>query len=353
MKHKILLLIVILQSIIYSCSTDSGVDISEEILELNKSELTLKVGEQETLSITKSPSTNETLTWTSNSKEIASVFHGVVTANQSGITTITATIGDISTNCIVTVPERTYELVWSDEFDGTELNSDNWSYEIGNGNWGWGNGEEQYYTDRPENIRVEDGFLTIEARKENFEGQKYTSARIITKNKQDFAYGKIETRIKVPSGTGTWPAFWMLGYGSWPRAGEIDIMEHVGYEPKSIHTALHTLTKNGGNGQNSLATQVLNENVTDEFHTITMEWVEEELFGYDRIHIYVDGVKTTTFGETAQLQESGDWPFNDQFYFILNLAIGGSWGGARGIDDTIFNNPVIYQIDYVRVYQFE
>ncbi|WP_194766333.1 family 16 glycosylhydrolase [Tamlana sp. I1] len=354
MRPKFIFLITLFLCAFNSCSGNSvEPDSTSDYLELNTNALAMNVGEEETLTIIQAPSTNETLVWTSDNQTIATVFNGFVTAHQSGTATITARLGDIETTCIVTVAERAYELVWSDEFEGTALNTDIWTYETGTGSWGWGNDEKQYYTDRPENIRVENGYLLIEARKEDYNGSAYTSARIKTANKKDFAYGKIEARLKVPSGRGTWAAFWMLGYGSWPRAGEIDIMEHVGYEPKIFHTALHTKNKNGMNGQNFHSNQELTENVADDFHIITMEWTEKEISGFDRIHIYVDGVKTKTFGETSQLQESDDWPFNDKFFFILNLAIGGQWGGAQGIDDSMFDNPVIYQVDYVKVYQLK
>lgn len=354
MKIKFILLITILQSLFYSCSessTDNGGTVSIVDLVLSDSELTMKVGDEVIVTVTDAPAVNETLVWTSDTEDVATVFNGIITARQSGTAIITASLGEFTATTTVTVAERTYQLVWSDEFDGTELNTDNWNYEV-NGNGG-GNNELQYYTDRPENIRVEEGRLIIEAKKEAYENRNYTSARITSSLKQDFAYGKMEARLKVPKGVGTWPAFWMLGYGSWPRAGEIDIMEHVGYDPTVFHTALHTRNKNGLNGQNFHAEQDLNEDVADEFHTITMEWVEEELYGYDRIHIYVDGVQTKTFGETAQLQETGDWPFNDNFYFILNLAIGGNWGGSQGVDDSMFDVPVLFEVDYIRVYQLE
>lgn len=353
MINRLLLLVLILQTIFYSCSSNSSDDNNiVENLKLNTNQLTISIGEKKVLTIDEAPSTNERLVWDSNNKRVATVFMGTVTAHQSGTATITATIGDLTAECIISVPERTYELVWSDEFEGTELNTENWTYETGNGNSGWGNNENQYYTNRPENIRVENGLLTIEARKEDYvKGYEYTSARIKTANKQDFAYGKIEARLKVPKGKGTWSAFWMLGYGSWPRAGEIDIMEHVGYEPKTLHCALHTRNRNGLRGNNFKGNQELIEDPSDKFHIVTMEWVERELLGNDRIHIYIDGKKTKTYAETAQLQDSGDWPFNDQFYFILNLAIGGNWGAVQGIDDTMFDKPVLYQIDYIRVYQ--
>ncbi|MGQ1947101.1 family 16 glycosylhydrolase [Geofilum sp. OHC36d9] len=331
-----------------ACSKkDDDTDINE--LKLDVNELTLTVGASATLSIIESPSNASTVVWSSNNETVAEVFFGKVTALSGGKATIYVQIGEYSDSCIITVPEREYQLAWAEEFEGDALNMDHWNIEI-NGNGG-GNNEEQYYTDRVENLRVADGLLTIEARKENYLGKSYTSARITTKNKRDFKYGKVEIRLKVPKGTGTWPAFWMLGYGDWPAAGEIDIMEHVGYDPKTFHCALHTLNKNGMNGQNQHSYQTFEDDVADDFHIITMEWVENEIMGYDRIHIYVDGSETATFGETQQLIDSGDWPFNDNFFFILNLAIGGSWGGLQGVDDTMFDSPVLYQIDYIRVYQ--
>ncbi|TLX70324.1 glycosyl hydrolase family protein [Labilibacter sediminis] len=351
MKLKSLLLLAILPCFFFSCSDSDSEEAKPKSLELDQSELTLLVGEKTTINVIEAPVATEPVVWSSDNESVATVFLGAVTAVNSGTATITATMGEYTAECVITVPERTYELVWSDEFEGASLNTDNWTIEV-NGNGG-GNQELQYYTDRPENVRLEDGFLILEARKEEYLGKNYTSGRIVTKNKQDFKYGKIEARFKVPSGRGTWPAFWMLGYGSWPRAGEIDIMEHVGYDPKTFHCALHTLNKNGLNGQNFKAHQTLANNAADEFHTVTMEWVENEFMGFDRIHIYIDGVKTTTFGETKQLQDTGDWPFNDQFFFILNLAIGGKWGGLQGVDDSMFDNPVLYMIDYVKVYQLQ
>lgn len=348
MKYRLFVILVLIQLFVFSCTEEST---SSSTLEMDVSTLELSVNEKHKINIIEAPDNGETLEWASDDKSVATVYFGTVTALSSGEATITATMGDVSTECVVTVAAQEYELVWADEFDGTSLNTDNWTIEV-NGNGG-GNNELQYYTDRSENIRVADGMLTIEARKEEYLGKQYTSGRIVTKNKKDFAYGKVEARIKVPSGRGTWPALWMLGYGSWPAAGEIDFMEHVGYEPDIIHCALHTANKNGMNGKNFKASQTLSGPVADEFRTLTMEWVENEFMGFDRIHIYVDGVKTTTFGETTQLQESGDWPFNDDFFFIINLAIGGGWGGVQGVDDSMFDVPVLYQVDYVRVYQLK
>lgn len=347
MKNVVLIFVSLFLLVSSSCSEDK-----ETLnLVLDQSEMTLSVGEKATITVIEVPVEGESVVWTSNEESVATVFFGTVTALNSGVATITATMGEYTAECIVTVAEQSYELVWAEEFDGDALNLDDWTIEV-NGSGG-GNNELQYYTDRSENIRVADGMLTIEARKEDYLGKDYTSGRIVTKNKQDFAYAKVEARLKVPSGVGTWPALWMLGYGSWPRAGEIDIMEHVGYQPNKFHAALHTLNKNGMNGGNSKGTLELDEAAANEFHIVTMEWIENEFLGFDRIHIYIDGELLTTFGETTQLQDSGDWPFNDNFYFILNLAIGGNWGGVGGVDDGMFDVPVLYQVDYIRVYQLQ
>jgi beta-glucanase (GH16 family) len=316
---------------------------------LNKSEMILQVGTKETLTIVEAPVFGESVVWTSDNKNVATVFFGEVTAIATGTATITATIGDYATQCTVTVPERNYHLVWSDEFDGTTLNADDWNYEIGTGNWGWGNNEKQYYTSRPENIRLENGYLIIEARKEAYNGSDYTSARITTRNKQDFTYGKIEARLSIPSGVGTWPAFWMLGYGGWPDCGEIDIMEHVGKEPTMFSHALHTKNQNGMNGKNWNQRSYYSD-AENTFHTFTAEWIKEDFAGYDCIRFYIDGTLTGTSAETLQTT-AVDWPFHAPFYFILNLATGGNWGGE--IDDTIFEQPVQMKVDYIRVYQYE
>jgi beta-glucanase (GH16 family) len=316
---------------------------------LNKQEITLPVGTKETLTIVEAPVSGETAVWTSDNKNIATVFFGEVTAIATGTATITATMGKHSAQCTVTVPERNYRLVWSDEFDGTALNTNDWNYEIGTGNWGWGNNEKQYYTSRPENIRLENGCLIIEARKEAYNGSDYTSARITTRSKQDFTYGKIEARLSIPSGVGTWPAFWMLGYGGWPDCGEIDIMEHVGKEPTMFSHALHTKNQNGMNGKNWNQRSYYSD-AENTFHTFTAEWIKEDFAGYDCIRFYIDGTLTGTSAETLQTTAT-DWPFHAPFYLILNLATGGNWGGE--IDDTMFDHPVQMKIDYIRVYQYD
>jgi len=238
---------------------------------------------------------------------------------------------------------QTYELVWSDEFDYTGLpDATKWSYDVG-GN-GWGNSELQYYTNaRTENARVENGYLTIEAHNETYSSNSYTSARLVTKQKGDWLYGRIEVRAKLPSGLGTWPAIWMLptdwNYGGWPASGEIDIMEHVGYDPTTIYGTVHTQAYN-----HTLGTQVgSNTQVPDcesAFHIYAIEW------DADKIDFYVDNTKYLTFNNEGSWEE---WPFDKRFHLILNIAVGGSWGGSQGVDPSAF--PVSMLVDYVRVYQ--
>lgn len=354
-RFRLVLLLMLSFSTFFSCSKKCDVESVDIELILNESEIQLNIGEEAMLSVTNIDIAESELFWESDNEDVATVVEGVVKALKSGVAEINVSYKDVSTSCVVDVKEKEYKLVWSDEFDGTELDIDNWSYDIGNGIWGWGVGEQGFSTSRTENVRVENGLLTIEARREEMGGFPYTTGRIKTRDKRDFTYGKIEARFKVPSGVGTWPAIWMLGYGQWPQTGEIDIMEHVGFEPKSIYAAFHSLNKNGINGQNFLAEHKFTQNASAEFHTVTLDWVEKEELGFDSIHVYMDGIEMGVYRETEDLRQSGDWPFSNgnKFHFVVNLSIGGNWGGIHGIDDTIFDNPVLYQIDYVRVYQLE
>lgn len=235
------------------------------------------------------------------------------------------------------------ELVWGDEFDYTGLpNSTKWSYDVGGG--GWGNSELQYYTEnRTENARVENGNLIIEARKESFGGMNYTSARLVTRNKGDWKYAKIEVRAKVAGGRGSWPAIWMLPtnweYGSWPASGEIDIMEYVGYDPTKIHGTVHTKAFNHSIGTQVGLSYALSDAAT-AFHVYSMNWTET------KIELFVDNVKYFTFNSNADWEK---WPFDKTFHLLLNVAVGGNWGGAQGVDDAIF--PTRMEVDYVRVYK--
>lgn len=290
------------------------------------------------------------LTWTSSDESIASVTaDGLVTALKSGNATITLSTDLESVTALVAVAHQwgEYSLVWSDEFNGSKLDESVWNYNTGGG--GWGNNESQYYTNRPENIRLVDGCLEIEARKEKYENREYTSARIYSKGKKSFLYGKMEARIKFPGGKGTWPAFWMMGEsGNWPKCGEIDIMEHVGAIDNRASFALHTQEKNGMNGRNWHGTHFFDNPLSNDFHTYGVEWCEEEENGKDCIRFTVDGEVYATVWE-SKIGDTVSWPFCQPHYFILNLAIGGTMGGS--IDDAIFNQKRIMYVDWVRVYQ--
>lgn len=236
-----------------------------------------------------------------------------------------------------------WHLLWSDEFNYNGLpDSTKWGYDIGG--HGWGNNEKQHYTEkRLQNARVENGVLTITAIKENFQGAAYTSARLVTKNKGDWKYGRIETKAKLPRGRGIWPAIWMLPtdwkYGDWPASGEIDIMEHVGYMPDSVYATVHTGAYNHSIGTQK-GTQTFRSDLPDAFHVYTLEWNENE------ITIFIDDELYFTYSNEKKTYR--EWPFDQRFHLLLNIAVGGNWGGKMGIDETIF--PAAMQLDYVRVY---
>jgi beta-glucanase (GH16 family) len=232
--------------------------------------------------------------------------------------------------------------VWTDEFDnGSKPSNSKWVTEVGGG--GWGNNELQYYTNG-NNSQVANGVLTITAKKEDFENRKYTSTRIISRGLGDFLYGRVESRIKLPRGRGTWPAFWMLptdsDYGTWPRSGEIDILEHVGYEPGVVHASVHTEEYNHTKGtQKTDKTTVAN--VDSEFHLYRVDWTPYSVKGF------VDGVQYFEFVNSNTGYKT--WPFDKRFFIVLNVAVGGNWGGALGVDDSVF--PATMEVDYVRVYK--
>lgn len=237
-----------------------------------------------------------------------------------------------------------WKLVWADEFDYTGLpDSTKWDYNVGGK--GWGNRELQYYTYADtNNAVVRNGVLNITALKQIKDSNQYTSARLVTKGKQSFQYGKIEVRAKLPSGRGVWPAIWMLGDNidsvNWPACGEIDIMEHVGFKKDSIFGSIHTKTFN-----HILGTQVTKgifvNDPYDTFHIYSIEWTPE------KIDFFLDNKQYLEFVNMHKTTD--EWPFGQPFFIILNLAIGGNWGGQHGVDNLIF--PTTMQIDYVRVYQ--
>jgi beta-glucanase (GH16 family) len=241
---------------------------------------------------------------------------------------------------------NSWELVWSDEFeqDGAP-DPARWDYDVGG--HGWGNRELQFYTkDRRENARVENGRLVIEARRESWETSEFTSARLVTRGRQAWKEGRFEIRARVPAGRGTWPAIWMLpvewklGSGKWPDVGEIDIMEHVGHDAGTVHASAHSKDYQWQIGTQKTGTIKL-PGVTTAFHVYVLEWTAEEL------RALVD--EQLFFSYRNEGKGWSAWPYDQEFYLILNVAVGGAWGAAKGIDHDAF--PQRLEVDYVRVYQ--
>jgi beta-glucanase (GH16 family) len=235
------------------------------------------------------------------------------------------------------------KLIWADEFLVNGLpDSTKWDYDLGD--HGWGNNELQYYTrENLQNARVENGILTIEARADSTFPKGYSSSRIVTKGKAAWQYGYFEIKAKLPQGTGTWPAIWMLPeenlHGGWPKNGEIDIMEHVGYDPGKVHGTVHTEAFN-----HSIGTQkggfLLVENFQSDFHLYAIDWTK------DKIDFYIDDHLYFSFANTGG--DYRQWPFDQPFHLILNIAVGGNWGGQKGVNPDIW--PQKMEVDHVRVY---
>lgn len=232
-----------------------------------------------------------------------------------------------------------WELVWADEFEASSLNRENWIPETGAG--GWGNNERQFYTDRPENVRLENGHLIIEARKESYRGSDYTSARLKTQYLHSWAYGRMEARLKLPTGQGIWPAFWMLGddfpTAGWPGCGEIDIMENIG-DPLTVYGTVHGPGYSGGGGIGESYTSSQGS-LAEEFHVYAVEWTPTE------ISWFVDDVR---FNTITSRDVPGEWVYDHPFFLILNLAVGGNW---PGYPDQTTEFPQQLVVDYVRVYR--
>ena len=240
-----------------------------------------------------------------------------------------------------------YSLVWADEFNSGSLDNTAWAVEPGDGCpslCGWGNNELEYYTGRPENLFFQDGKLLLEARSENYNGKNYTSSKIITRGKKSFKFGRVDIRAKLPKGKGIWPALWMLPqnnvYGGWPRSGEIDIMELVGHEPQKAYSTLHYGPGPGSTSISRSYTLGGGAVFNDEFHVFSLEWKT------DQLKFFVDGILFSTVNK-ADIGPN-TWPFNEEFYFIFNVAVGGNWPGNPD-GTTAFPQWMI--VDYIRVYQ--
>lgn len=238
---------------------------------------------------------------------------------------------------------KTYQLVWSDEFNKDGLpDSTKWGYDVGGS--GWGNNELEYYTKAgSENVRVVNGNLIIEAKKENFGGRNYTSARLLTKNKAQWTYGKFDIRAKLPMGRGIWPAIWLLAANDpmhWPGDGELDIMEAVGFNPNVIYGTAHNKLYNGANGQQKGGNKSLPD-ADQAFHVYSIEWTNNQVVWS------IDSIPYFTYNDPGLGADA--WPYFKDFFMILNVAVGGNWGGKQGVDDSMFPQQML--VDYVRVYQ--
>jgi beta-glucanase (GH16 family) len=230
-------------------------------------------------------------------------------------------------------------LIWQDEFEGDELDPNNWTHEIGNGVWGWGNNESQYYLEN--NTFTQDGHLVIEAREENYFGFDYTSSRIITKGKFDFQYGRVDIRAALPYGQGIWPALWMLGSSiddeGWPACGEIDIMELLGQEPNRVYGTAHW-SFNGQHTEFSGNIQLPSGDFNQRFHVFSIEWDENQIRWYMNDQQY----------HSLDITPADRTEFQEKFFFIFNIAVGGNWPGYPD-ETTTFPQRMI--VDYIRVFQ--
>ena len=234
--------------------------------------------------------------------------------------------------------ERTgWNLVWHDEFNGDQLDRTNWTFDLGAN--GWGNAELEQYTNSSDNVRVENGQLIIEARKDDKATYGYSSARLKTQGLHTWQYGRVEARLKLPAGQGIWPAFWMLGDGAnWPGGGEIDIMEFIGKTPNTIYTTVHGPGYAGAKGITSHV-DLPEGSLLNDFHVYAVEWEAQE------IRWYIDG--TQIFKVTIDAVP-GKWVFDHPFFIILNVAVGGGWPGFPD-ETTMFPQQMV--VDYIRVYQ--
>ena len=274
----------------------------------------------------------------------------LVTTMMSNIVTINNAYADDNID-LMKETNKNWNLVWEDNFDGDSLNMEDWNYETHEP--GWVNNELQEYTDSTDNIYVKDGELVLKAIKDETEdGVKYTSGKVTTQNKRDYKYGRFEARLKVPEGQGLWPAFWMMPtdenlYGSWPRCGEIDIMEVLGHEPEKAYGTIHY----GNPHREQQGTYILDGTTfADDYHVFSVEWEPSEM------RFYIDGNLYHTVNDWYTKQEGDDEktypaPFDQPFYLQFNLAVGGNWPGNPD-ETTDFENAEL-KVDYVKVYQLD
>ena len=236
-----------------------------------------------------------------------------------------------------------YSMAWQDEFSGTSLDLTSWGFDVGGG--GWGNNELQYYTNnRPENIYLDNGKLIIQAKKEAFSGREYTSSRIISKGKREFTFGRIDIRAKLPVAKGLWPALWMLGkkidQTSWPACGEIDIMELVGTNPNKVHGTLHWGNNTATHQSFGTSYALTSGTYADKFHVFTLVWEA------DKMEIFMDDISYYKFDKSRI--GAYPYPFNESFFLIFNVAVGGDWPGSPDATTTF---PQQMVVDYVRVFK--
>ena len=328
-KYKIMLSVFVSAFLFFSCSGDNGGTTGGETITkpTNLTVVATPVGVS-----TQNPNgdgsgtVNFTISATNATSYKVALGDGETRETSSGTLSYTYTVSGTNSYTIyvsayngaqfisTSIPVTIYvapKAIWSDEFnvDGAP-DATKWAYDIGTGDWGWGNNEAQYYTSRADNVKVQNGVLKIIAQRENYSGSNYTSARIKTQGKFTFKYGRVEMRAKLPSGGGTWPALWMLGNNittaGWPACGEIDIMEHLGNQLNKIYGTLHHPGHSGGNADSRTVDIA---NATSEFHIYALDWRA------DAIKFYVDNQLFYTFTNTSSL------PFNQNFFLIINCAI--------------------------------
>lgn len=242
-----------------------------------------------------------------------------------------------------------WKLVWEDNFSDKEIDESKWNFV--DGGWGFGNEEEQYYTPRKENARIEDNALIIEARREEYKDMKYTSAKLTTQGRAAWKYGRFSIRAKLPEGQGIWPAIWMMPedmqrYSGWPACGEIDIMELIGHQPDTVYGTLHYGMPHTYTGENYKLPG--NKKFSDDFHVFTLDWEPGEFRWYVDGVLYATQNRWFSKNKETEVLHTGHAPFDREFYLQINLAVGGKWPGYPD-ESTCFPQKLI--VDYIKVFQ--